>query len=249
MFSKIVDNPGHYPTFRVMDGIIHTKNRLGDETLCVPQSLLKGKHSLPEIVIDQVHEAVGHLGPQKTLEYACRWFWWPRMGRDIEKFCLSCSNCQRSKTSNKLRPCLLHNLPILMRPWQSIGMDFVGPFPESHGHDYMWVIICRLTNQMHLTPISVRTKTTELAWFYVRDIVRLHGMPESIVSDHDSKFTSRLWRELHQIMGTKLLMSTSFHPQTDGHLERVIHSIGQILQSTVDSDQKDWVQKIPMIEF
>ena len=104
MFSKIIDNPGHYPMFRVVDGIIHTKNRLGDECLCVPRSLLKGKHSLPEIVIDQAHEAVGHLGPQKTSEYARRWFWWPRMGQDIEKFCLTCGNCQMSKTSIQLQP-------------------------------------------------------------------------------------------------------------------------------------------------
>src|SRR6202011_2358477 len=140
-------------------------------------------------------------------------------------------------------------LPIPTRPWQSIGMDFVGPFPESHGHDYMWVIICQLTNEVHLTPISVRTKTTELAWFYVCDVVRLHGMPELIVSDRDSKFMAKFWRELHRIMGTKLLMSTSFHPQTDGHLERVIRSIGQILRSTVDTDQKDWERRTPLTEF
>ena len=99
------------------------------------------------------------------------------MGRDIEKFCLSCGNCQMGKTSNQLKPSLLHNLPILSR-WQSVGMDFVGPFPECEGYDYLWVIICRLMNQVHLTAITVRT-TTELAWLYIRDIVRLHGMPES----------------------------------------------------------------------
>ena len=59
------------------------------------------------------------------------------------------------KTSNQLKLGLLHSLPILSRPWQSIGMDFVGPFPECQGFDYLWVIICRLTNQVHLTPISV----------------------------------------------------------------------------------------------
>ena len=249
VFSKIVENPGHYPMFRLHDGLIHTKNRLGNDCLCVPRSLINGKRSLPEVVIDLAHSAVGHLGPQKTSEYARRWFWWPRMGRDIEKFCLSCGPCQMSKTSNQLKPGLLHNLPIPARPWQSIGMDFVGPFPECQGFDYLWVIICRLTNQVHLTPVTVRTKTTELAWFYVRDIVRLHGMPESIVSDRDSKFTAKFWRELHRIMGTKLMMSTSFHPQTDGHSERAIRSVGQILRSTVSADQKDWVARTPLVEF
>jgi hypothetical protein len=70
VFSKVIDNPGHYPIFRVVDGIIHTKNHLGKECMCIPRSLLKGKHSLPEIVIDHTHQTLGHLGPQKTSEYA-----------------------------------------------------------------------------------------------------------------------------------------------------------------------------------
>ena len=134
------------------------------------------------------------------------------MGQEIEKFCLSYETCQMSKSSNQLKPGLLHNLPIPTHPWQSIGMDFVGPFPECQGFNYLWVIICRLTNQVHLTPITVKTKTTDLAWFYIRDIVRLHGMPESIVSNRDSKFTSRFWHKLHRSLGMKLLMSTLFHP-------------------------------------
>jgi len=163
------------------------------------------------------------------------------MGRDIEKFCLSCKTCQMSKSSNQLKPGLLHSLPIPSHPWKSIGMDFVGPFPVCQGYDYLWVIICQLTNQSHLIPITVRTKMNELAWYYIHDIIRLHGMLESIVSDRDSKFTARFWRELHHALGTKLLMSTSFHPQTDGHSKQVIRSIGQILHSVVSPDQNNWV--------
>jgi hypothetical protein len=247
--SKVIDKPHHFPVFKVVDGLIYNKNRLGNDCLCIPRSGLKGKRSLPDIVIDHAHTIVGHLGPQRTSEYCRRWFWWPRMGIDIERYCNSCGTCQMMKTSNQAKPGLLHNLPVPTRPWQSIAMDFVGPFPQCMGYDYLWVIICRLTNLVHLVPITVRTKTTDLAWFYTRDIVRLHGMPESIVSDRDSKFTSRFWRELHRTVGTKLLMSTSFHPQTDGHSERVIRSIGQMLRSMVSPDQKDWVPKVPMIEF
>jgi len=74
-------------------------------------------------------------------------------------------------------------------------------------------------------------------------------MPESIVSDRDSKFTARFWRELHRALGMKLLMSTSFHPQTDSYSKQVIHSIGQILRSVVSPDQNDWVPRIPLTEF
>ena len=79
--------------------------------------------------------------------------------------------------------------------------------------------------------------------------MRLHGVTESIVSDHDTKFTSTFWRELHRLMGTKLLMSTVFHPQMDGTTEQANRSIGQILRMVINDDQKDWAAKFPMVEF
>jgi hypothetical protein len=88
-----------------------------------------------------------------------------------------------------------------------------------------------------------------VTWLYFKEIVRLHGIPESIVSDRDSKFTLKFWRELHRLVGTKLLMSTAFHPQTDGASERAIRSVGQILRSSVKPNQTDWVEKIPLVEF
>ncbi len=102
---------------------------------------------------------------------------------------------------------------------------------------------------VHLVPIRITTKASDLAWLYVHEIVCLHGLPETIVSNHDSKFTSRFWCDTHKLLGTKLLMSTSFHPQMDGASERAICSIAQILWSMVRPDQKDWTEKIPMTEF
>ena len=154
-----------------------------------------------------------------------------------------------TKSSTQKVPGLLHSLPIPARPWGSIAMDFVGPFPESSGYDYLWVVICRLTSMVHLVPIRTTTTASELAQLYIREIVRLHGLADSIVSDRDSKFTSRFWRETHKLLGTKLLMSTSFHPQTDGASERAIRSIAQILRAMVRPDQRDWSEKVPMVEF
>jgi transposase InsO family protein len=72
-----------------------------------------------------------------------------------------------------------------------------------------------------------------LASIFLKEVVQLHGLPESIVSDHDPKFTSKWWREIHRLLGTKLLMSTLFHPQIDGATEWANHSIGQILRLMV----------------
>ena len=88
-----------------------------------------------------------------------------------------------------------------------------------------------------------------VAWLILKEVVRLHGIPESIVSDQDTKFTSIFWKELHKIMGSKLLMSTIFHPQTDGATEQANRSITQILHTVVSNDQKDWSSKCPMVEF
>jgi hypothetical protein len=135
------------------------------------------------------------------------------------------------------------------RPWESIGMDFIGPFMEVDGFNYLWVVVCRMLSMVHLIPINMKTMATQLSSIYLREEVRLHGLLSSIMSDQDPKFMSKWWCELHRIMGTKLLMSTLFHPQTDGLMERTNRSIGQILRATIKLDQLDWVEKCSMIEF
>src|SRR6266481_9693111 len=95
-------------------------------------------------------------------------------------------------------------------------MDFMGPLPVSNNYDYLLVIIDCLMSQVHLLPTTTHATLKGVAWIFLKEIVRLHGVPDPIVSDCDTKFTSSFWKELHRIMGTKLLMSTAFHPQMDG---------------------------------
>src|ERR1700676_4266299 len=128
-------------------------------------------------------------------------------------------------------------------------MDFIGPFPKSQGYDYLWVIICRLTSMVHLVPVKTTIKASELSSIYIKEVVCLHGLPDSIVSDRDLKFMSKFWRETHRILGTKLMMSTAFHPQMDGATERANRSIGQILRTLVQPNQTDWAEKLPMVKF
>jgi hypothetical protein len=143
----------------------------------------------------------------------------------------------------------IHPLPIPMRPWEWVGMDFIRLFPEVDDYNYLWVVICRMSSMVHLIPVNTRMTASQLSVIYMHEVVCLHGLPSSIVSDRDPKFTSKWWCELHRIMGTKLLMSTLFHPQTDGAMEQANRSIGQMFRVMVNPDQKDWVQKRPLIEF
>jgi hypothetical protein len=142
------------------------------------------------------------------------------MATNIELFCTSCARCQMNKTSMQRPKGLLHSLPILDRLWQSIGIDVMGPLLRSNDYDYHKVIINRLTSQVHLVPTTTMVTTKGIAWLFLKEIVWLHGVPDSIVSDRDSKFTSIFWCELQRLMGTKLLMSTTFHPQRDGATDR-----------------------------
>ena len=108
-------------------------------------------------------------------------------------------------------------------------MDFLGPLPKSNNFNYLLVIIDRLTSQVHLVPTTTTVTTKGVAWIVLKEVVRLHEIPETIVSNRDTQFTSIFWRRLQKLMGTKLLMSAAFHPQTDGATERVNRSIAQIL--------------------
>src|SRR6266481_3452066 len=128
-------------------------------------------------------------------------------------------------------------------------MDFMGPLPLSKSHNYLLVVIDHFTLQVHLIPMTTHVTSKEVAWLFLKEIVRLHGVPDSIVSDRDSKFTSKFWEELHRLMGTKLLMSTVFHPQMDGATEQANCSISQVLRTMVCNDQKDWAALCPMVEF
>ena len=244
LLSLVVAKPMDYPTFTVRDDLIWKRNLRGDEVLCVPRD----RELLLEI-LTQAHESVGHFGGQRTDEYIRRWYWWPFQAKETREFCATCEACQRSKPSTKLPVGKHHPLPIPTKPWDSIGMDFVGPFPESKGFNYLWVIICRMTSMVHLIPVHTTMTAMQLSWVYRREIVRLHGLPNTIVSDRNSKFTSKWWRELHRILGAKLLMSTSFHPQTDGQTERANRNVGQIFRSVVRHDQKDWVDRVDLTEF
>ncbi|GLB37195.1 putative DNA RNA polymerase [Lyophyllum shimeji] len=244
LFSIILEKPEDFRAFRAEHDLIWTTNAVDDSVLCVPRV-----PALITPILEQAHLMAGHFGAERTAEYVRRWYWWPTLAKDVRLFCKTCETCQRSKDSNQKPAGKLHSLPVPVKPWDSIGMDFIGPFPESKGFNYLWVVICQMTSMVHLIPVHTNMTASQLSWIYLREIVRLHGLPSSIVSDRDSKFTSRWWRTLHKLLGAKLLMSTSFHPQTDGQTERANRSIGQIFRSVVRHDQKDWVERVPMTEF
>ncbi|KAL5556030.1 hypothetical protein UlMin_038266 [Ulmus minor] len=118
--------------------------------------------------------------------------------------------------------------------WEQITMDFVVGLPKTtKSHDAIWVIVDRLTKSAHFIPIKMTYSLEQLAELYVREVVRLHGVPKAIISDRDARFTSKFWRSVQQAMGTKLNFSTAFHPQTDGQTERTNQTLEDMLRACV----------------
>ena len=110
-------------------------------------------------------------------------------------------------------------------------MDFVTHLPRTpQGHDAVWVIVDRLTKSVHFLAMRMTFTLERLCRLYIQEIVRLHGVPVSIVSDRDPMFTAHFWKSFQKAMGTRLTMSTVFHPQTDGQSERTIQVLEDMLQ-------------------
>jgi len=129
-------------------------------------------------------------------------------------------------------------------------MDFVTHLPRTfRGHDAIWVIVDRLTKSAHFLAMNLRMPMARLAQLYIREIVRLHGVPSSIVSDRDSRFTSQFWQTLQSAMGSKRTMSSAYHPQTDGQSERTTQSLEDLLQTCILDHLGAWDEVLPLIEF
>ena len=142
------------------------------------------------------------------------------MNNDVRQYVKSCDSCQRIKASQQVPGGLLQPLPIPARPWEQVSMDFIVQLPKTKaGFDAIVVFVDTFSKMTHFAPTKTTASAPDTARLFFDHIFRLHGLPKSIVSDRDAKFTSKFWKSLFQTLGTKLAMSTAFHPQTDGQTE------------------------------
>ena len=194
--------------------------------------------------LEELHDTQysGHLGMSKTLQGVSRLYWWPKLRRDVRHHVRTCASCQRNKSSNSRAFGLLEPLEIPGRRWESISMDLITGLPTSakRKNDAIVVFVDRLSKMVHCVPTTTKVSAKTLAEIFVCQVNRYHGVPRDIVSDRDPRFTSQFWREVHRLMGTKLKMSTSFHPQTDGQTERVNRVLEDMLRHFVNARQNDW---------
>ncbi|GKC41409.1 putative reverse transcriptase domain-containing protein [Tanacetum coccineum] len=129
-------------------------------------------------------------------------------------------------------------------------MDFVTKLPKTaNGYDTIWVIVDRLTKSAHFLPMRENDPMEKLMKLYMKEVVTRHGVPVSIISDRDGRFTSLFWQALHKALGTRLDMSTAYHPETDGQSERTIQTLEDMLRACVLDFGKNWDRHLPLVEF
>ena len=191
-----------------------------------------------------------HPGSTKMYQDLKRQYWWSGMKVDVAKFVSRCLTCQQVKVEHQRPAGMLRPLSIPEWKWEHVTMDFVSGLPKSQqGHEMIWVIVHRLTKMAYFLPARLTDTLESLSRKYIREIIRLHGVPMSIVSDRDPRFTSQFWQSLQEALGTKLCFSTAFHPQTDGQSERTIQTLEDMLRACVLDFGGGWEKHLPLVEF
>ena len=156
------------------------------------------------------------------------------MKKDVRGFVRQCLTCQQVKAEQQRPVGILQPLEVVEWKWEHVIMDFLTQLPRSsRGHDIMWVIVIRLTMSAQFLVVRMTFTLEEFCRLYIRMIVRLHGVPVVIVSDRDPSFMAHFWKSFQLVMGTQLMMSTAFHPQTNGQSERTIQTLEDMLRACV----------------
>jgi hypothetical protein len=177
-------------------------------TSCVPDS------SVRLLFLQEAHGGglMGHFRVKKTEDVLAAHFFWPKMRRDVERYVSRCMTCNKAKS--RLNPHGLYiPLPVPSVPWKDISMDFVLGLPRTkRGRDNIFVVVDHFSKMVHFIPCHKSDNASHVADLFFTEIIRLHGVPNTIVSDRDAKFLSHFWRTLWFKLGIKLLFSTTCHP-------------------------------------
>ncbi|KAL0551238.1 hypothetical protein IC582_010324 [Cucumis melo] len=220
---------------------------LFERRLCVPSDcavkteLLSEAHSSPFSM---------HPGSTKMYQDLKRVYWWRNMKREVAEFVSKWLVCQQVKAPRQKPAGLLQPLSIPEWKWENVSMDFITGLPRTlRGFTVIWVVVDRLTKSAHFVPGKSTYTASKWAQLYMSEIVRLHGVPVSIVSDRDARFTSKFWKGLQTAMGTRLDFSTAFHPQTDGQTERLNQVLEDMLRACALEFPGSWDSHLHLMEF
>nr|GEV69811.1 putative reverse transcriptase domain-containing protein [Tanacetum cinerariifolium] len=202
-----------------LQGMINKLKPRADGTLCLnSRSWIPYINDLRALIM---HESYNlkysiHPGSDKMYQHLKRLYWWPNMKAEIATYVSKCLTCAKVKIEYQKPSGLLVQPEIPQWKWENITVDFVTKLPKTAaGQDTIWVIVDRLTKSAHFLPMREDDTLEKLTRQYLKEVVSRHGVPVSIISDRDGRFTSHFWKSLNRALGTRLDMSTAYHPETD----------------------------------
>jgi hypothetical protein len=225
-------------TWSVADGLILFKGRV----------YVKGASSARQAILEMAHGA-GHEGVHKTLHRLRADFHIPQDRLVVQEFVRGCLVCQRNKGEHLQPGGLLQPLGVPTSIWSDVAMDFIEALPKVHGKSVILTVVDRLSKAAHFVPLGHPYTATSVARAFFAEIVRLHGIPSTIVSDRDPVFTSEFWKELFRLAGVKLQMTSAFHPQSDGQSEATNKIIAMYLRCLTGDRPRQWLEWLPWAEF
>ncbi|GBG63007.1 hypothetical protein CBR_g34706 [Chara braunii] len=228
--------------FVMVDGLLYL-DKAGIKRLVIPSS-----ERLRSLFLGECHDATRHFGNKKTSANLVQRFWWPGMLDDAKKYVETYQVCQRDKPRTQAPLGLLKPLPIPAGPKQSVSMDFMDTLVTSKsGKRHIFVIIDRFTKYARLVAMPETARTDHVIKLFKDNWVRDFGLPKTIVSDKDVRFTSELWKKTAEQMGSQLQMTSGNHPEANGQAEQMNRVVQHLLRHYIKPSQDDWDEQLPLI--
>ncbi len=216
-----------------------------------PPNLTYVPQPLRQRVLSLVHSipSSGHPAITATLQLLNNRFWWPSIQTDTITFIKNCDICNISKSPHQLPAGLLQPLPIPQRPWSHIAIDFVTDLPASQGQTTILTVIDRFSKACRLIPLPKLPTAFETAETLCNYVFRFYGLPEDVVSDRGPQFTSRAWKSFCQELNFNVSLTSGYHPQSNGQVERLNQELTRFLRSYCHRNQSDWSRFLFWAEY
>ena len=241
-------------TYHIYKGLLYKVSSMGEDLLCVPDdTITTGRMTTRKKIVAETHNGITsiHLGENRTYYEIRRRVFWPGIAKHVHDYIRTCHACQRNKIDRQSPQGMLNSLQQPTRSGTHYSMDFVTHLPMSSRHEYtaIMVVVDRFSKRLWTIPTWDIANARLTAELFMKHIIYENGICIEIVSDRDSKFTSKMWQDFHAALGITLSLSSSRHQSTDGQTERAIAHIEELMRMNINYKQSNWVSLLPKIQF
>lgn len=247
--ENVKNNPKKFPNFKIVnDKLFMKSNKVVNNTefdykLVVPESMRRS-------ILKECHDSPlsSHLGTFKTIKRVLQKYYWPGVARDVKEYVKNCSICLQSKPQSKQQYGKMGKMKISNRPWETISMDFMGPFPRStKGNEYLFVICDHFTKYCILVPMR-NAKANKVIEIVEKQVFLTHGVPRTIICDNGKQFISKEFKKLaKEYKVTQIFYNCVYHPQNNP-TERTNKVIGAAIRSYINDNHKHWDKELDKIQ-